>query len=595
VRRLIDFDFCQRRHGFATVEAATAWFEQPHPADFRTHDPAFSPVDYLLDNEDLRKASAHPVGHYLVHGADEKRPVKPAPTLRAYTGTPITQDADVGAATVAFVVHIFYADYIDYFLTKLLAVQLEHFDIFISLTDELFEEFGNHIRDVLGERLVALEAVPNRGRNLLPLFVTFADRLLKYDAICHCHSKQSRYSGRRQTEWADYLIAATLAPPDVMARHLSMIVSGRCDVIAPAPYRGLPPWASHTLSNRHHLSALQMRLGLAVDTGFMTYPVGGMFWMRPEILQTIAKLGLVLEDFPGEPSAPDGEIHHALERVVGTIAGKRLAFYDQVTSTYWDPIAVLEAELRRFAKLSELKEAVKHHNMVSFDFFDTMAQRAVGDEDWAKKRVEFIFGDDYCARRNAAETSLRARLEPHEDVALTTISLELLAGGFSRAHEATALERTFDLRTLRPNREVVDAYRFAVEEGKHVIILSDSYYDAGFIRAFLEAQDLPEPDEIFVSADVGLRKDRGDMWHRISGMRGNRKALHVGDNVHSDIQLAAAEGFDTFYVPHWRDSLLAMSGLSKSMLRLNHLNAAFSFTTTPVLIVEDEEQETEED
>jgi FMN phosphatase YigB (HAD superfamily) len=71
--------------------------------------------------------------------------------------------------------------------------------------------------------------------------------------------------------------------------------------------------------------------------------------------------------------------------------------------------------------------------------------------------------------------------------------------------------------------------------------------------------------------------------------------LHVGDNVHSDIQLAAAEGFDTFYVPHWRDSLLAMSGLSKSTLRLNHLNAAFSFTMTPVLIVEDEEEETEED
>jgi FMN phosphatase YigB (HAD superfamily) len=593
VKRLIDFGYCRSQHGFSSDEAVLAWFEQSHPADFRTHSPGFSPIDYLLDNDDLRKASAHPVGHYLVHGADERRPAKPAPSIRAYRGEPTGVEVDPGRARIAFVIHIYYADYVDYFLSRLAAIELADSRVFISVSEDVMAQFGDHIRQSLGDRLADVRVVPNRGRNLLPLLVTFADLLVDYDAICHCHSKQSRYSGRRQTEWADYLIAATLPPPDVMTRHVAMILSGRCDAIAPAPYRGLPAWASHGLSNGHHLSMLQTRLGLEPETGFMSYPVGGMFWITPKILRTILSLGLTAEDFPVEPSAPDGEIHHALERLLGTVAGERLAFYDQVTSTYWDPDAVLEAELRRFGRLSELKEAINQHDLITFDFFDTIAHRAVGDEDWAKKRVEFILGADYHRRRNEAERTLRDRLGPNEDVSLTSIGTELLANGFTRAYEAISLERAFDFKTLRPSREIVEAYRHAIDEGKSVFILSDSYYDAGFVTQFLDAQDLPEPECILVSGDAGCRKDRGDMWARMSATRGNRKALHIGDNIHSDIQLAAAEGFDTFYVPHWRNALLRIGGLSKAARRANHLNVAFGFTAEHAAVIDEPEEEEE--
>ncbi len=593
MRDLIDFDFCRERHGFESDAEVLAWFQQPSLPDFRTFAARFSPIDYVLQNEDVRKGGVNPIQHYLSHGASERRPIVPAPMLRAYLpGQPPAELS--GEPTVAFVVHLFYDSYVDHFLDRLANIDLAQFDVFISTTAEIMEAHGARIADQLGDHLKEIYPIENRGRNFQPLFVRFGDRLGDYDAICHVHSKESRYSGRRQTEWADYLIAATLGVGKVTRRHVDMIASGQCDVIAPAPFRILPPWACHSLSNRHHLGEMCRKLGIEPAEGFMTYPVGGMFWMGRRIVRAIATLGLTSEDFPPEPSQPDGEVHHALERLIGVVAGKRLAFFDQVTGSYWDPSTVLLAELQRFTPLESLIEAIKSKDVVTFDFFDTLCLRSTGDEEWAKKRVETILGGDYRQRRNAAESELRGRLGGAEDVSLTQIATKLLDDGYDDAVRATGLERIFDLKTLRPNAKVAKGYVQAIKWDKYVMILSDSYYDEGFIREFLEQNDLPQPDRILVSGACGMRKDRGDMWHYMAGVRQARPALHVGDNIHSDIQLAAARGFDTFYVPHWRHMLQSCSGISSAVIHENLLNGSFG-ASVDHLEEEGEEPEAEEE
>ena len=449
-------------------------------------------------------------------------------------------------------------------------------DFFISVSDEVAQSCGAAIAAALGPRLKELRTVPNVGRNFAPLLVGFADALAAYDVICHCHSKESRHSGRRQTEWAEYLIAATLAPPDVARRHVDLIASGRADAIAPAPYRGVPPWASHSLSNDHQFSRLCTLLELDATTGFMTYPVGGMFWISGRLYRRLLELGLTLEDFPAEPSLPDGEIHHALERLIGRLAGPRLAFFDQVTGRYWSPAAVLRSELARFPRQDDLHQTVLDHDLVTFDFFDTLCTRAVGDEDWAKKRVGWTLGIDYLERRNAAEAALRAELGPGEDVPLVAIAQRLFVEGMTEAFRAAALERRWDANTLLPRPMVAHAYELAVSEEKTVLIISDSYYDAGLIESFLDRHGLPRPDAVLTSADIGLRKDRGDLWAHVGRLAGSKRVLHIGDNVHSDIQKAAAHGFTTFYVPHWRHELLPRAGLSRTLVQRNLLNPAFA-------------------
>lgn len=582
----IDYGYCLSQHGFASNQEVDDWYAQPRPLDYRTFSPLFSPVDYLLDHPDLISSSVHPVSHYLDHGANEGRKTKPAPVLRKYK---CQVSGDCLQAKVAFVQHIFYVDHVDDFLNRIRHVELPTYDVYISTTPDILASHGTVISEELGDRLKGLIAVANRGRNIQPLFVAFGDKLADYDAICHCHSKESRYTGRRRSDWADYLTSGMIGPGTVCSRHVALIMSGQCDVIAPVPYRGLPPWAMHSLSNNHHLNRLTSLLDMDQESGFMTYPVGGMFWMSRRIVAAVARLNLTIEDFPTEPTQPDGEIHHALERVIGLIAGSKLAFYDQVTACYWDPLAVLHAELLRFPPSEDLIEIVDGHDMVTFDFFDTLAYRSTADEEWAKKRVEFIFNCDYRARRNAAEAALRDRQGAGEDVPLSLISMEMLANGFADALRATALERALDLRTLRPNRSILRAYERAIERQKYVAIVSDTYYDTGFIEDFLREHDLPRPTQIVASADTGRRKDRGDIWAHLAAMRAGRRALHVGDNVHSDIQLAANFGFETFYVPHWRNRLLSISGLSRQFAERSSLNQGFGLTADMIIAAKLEE------
>jgi HAD superfamily hydrolase (TIGR01549 family) len=307
----------------------------------------------------------------------------------------------------------------------------------------------------------------------------------------------------------------------------------------------------------------------------MAYPVGGMFWMSGNVMRALASLGLTADAFPQEPSRHDGEIHHALERLVGILARGRLAFFDQITGAYWDAAAVVAAELRRFMPPEDLIEAMNAYEFVSFDFFDTLCLRGSGNEEWAKARVDFIFGDDYRRLRNSAEADLRAALPLWRDVALTEIAAELKRRGYGRAHQGAALERAWDLESLEPNPFVSAAYLEAINAGKSVYIVSDTYYDSGVIREFLDRYDLPHPKAILVSSETGARKDRGDMWPLLLRLVGLAPLLHVGDNVHSDIQQACDAGIHTFYVSHWRNECLPVSGLSAELQDRLKTNAAF--------------------
>ena len=577
MRHLIDYDFCLCSYGF-TREESFAWFDNGELRDFRTFSPHFSPIDYLLANDDVRANEANPIWHYLAHGFLENRQTTPAPRARKFPGAAAAATRAMPPETVrvAIVLHIYYPEFIEYFLKRLARFDLPLWDVFISAPAGLIESHGQQVRDALGEHLREMRAVPNRGRNFAPMLVDFSEVLGQYDAICHCHSKQSLYSGSVQRDWANYLIAGLIGAADTVRRHVNLLIAGQCDLIAPVPFAGIPPWASHSLSNEAAFRWLCDRLDLDPATGFMVYPIGGMFWMTGALHRELARLGLAYEDFPVEPSNPDGELHHALERLLGRLAGKRQAFWDQVMGVYWSVEATIRAEMNRFSKPEELCEAIRTHDFITFDFFDTLAVRSTGDEEWAKRRVEFVFGQNYDAHRNEMESRLRGRLGVHEDVPLSAIAQGLAGDGFIEAERAVALERSLDLSTLVPRPEIVHAFEYAITLGKHVLILSDSYYDKGVIEAFLNKFRISLPNTVLTSADVGMRKDRGDLWQHVAALRSRRSGLHVGDNVHSDLQKSAQHGFDTFYVPHWRQELLPSSGLSKAVRDRNLNNPAFA-------------------
>jgi lipopolysaccharide biosynthesis protein len=80
-------------------------------------------------------------------------------------------------------------------------------------------------------------------------------------------------------------------------------------------------------SNRTTTLVLAERLGIDRQDFRLDYFAGTMFWARRETLELLRQLKLTLSDFPDEHGQRDGELHHALERLFGSLprlSGQRL-------------------------------------------------------------------------------------------------------------------------------------------------------------------------------------------------------------------------------------------------------------------------------
>jgi lipopolysaccharide biosynthesis protein len=67
--------------------------------------------------------------------------------------------------------------------------------------------------------------------------------------------------------------------------------------------------------------ARKMRIATPLPK-FFDFPLGTMFWCRPDALRPLFKLGLKWEDYPSEPVPYDGTILHAIERLLPFVAKK---------------------------------------------------------------------------------------------------------------------------------------------------------------------------------------------------------------------------------------------------------------------------------
>ena len=82
--------------------------------------------------------------------------------------------------------------------------------------------------------------------------------------------------------------------------------------------------------------AVRMGVGLPLDD-FFDFPLGNMFWARPNALAPLLALDLSWDDYPAEPVANDGTLMHALERLspyAAQVAGLSVAGV-RVPGTTW--------------------------------------------------------------------------------------------------------------------------------------------------------------------------------------------------------------------------------------------------------------------
>lgn len=205
--------------------------------------------------------------------------------------------------------------------------------------------------------------------------------------------------------------------------------------------------------------------------------------------------------------------------------------------------------------------------MVSFDIFDTVLTRDVGEpfalfyrigEEIARRGlvdcpplmfVQVRYANEQRARTNkdGREVSLR---EIYEEVA-QVLNCESLID------EMVEIEMDAEAASLRVVPQAIPAVEAARSRFGRVVFISDMYLSHDFIRHRLIENGLfRKGDRLYVSSEFGIQKGDGRLFkHVLAEEKLNpRRLLHCGDSMRYDIEPARKLGIRTFHsriaIPH---------------------------------------------
>lgn len=570
----------EQTYGLSFESDAKAFEDYVRKSRFSTVNPSpnFDSESYMRNYLDVYHAQISPLRHYLERGQFEARHITPAhpkwtPSVVEKYQKELTSQAQ--AMKVAVCLHIFYEDFVERFAKALKFFPI-NVDLFVSVVDKKTEAAANK---VFGQHpkinRVTTTMVPNRGRNFGPMLVEYASDLQRYDFMVHLHSKKSLYSGKEQTQWADYLIEYLLRDTAVLTQVLNAFAAdSSLGVYYPTTFWLMPTWVNHMTMNRGPVKVWQDKLGLESLPDFLAYPAGGMFAARPSSIIQILSESYKYEDFPEEPLPNDGSYLHALERVIGALAEKngfQQLFYYPTTGSLTKDQSYITSTYKG-APIWDQMGAVRSNECISFDVFDTLVRRQYTVPDYAKLKLGKDLAKEglvesathFVTLRNQAEFNIRKARNFQGDVVITDIYTEIgkvLGVSTEQAMSYMNQEFEYDFEMILPKNEMVSFFNDLNSFGHKLWVISDTYYTKNQVGLMLRKAGVVGAYRLVVSSEAQKRKDNGSMWVMIKSdleAEGISKHLHIGDNVVADAQRPGDLGLTTFHILHPMDKWKAL-------------------------------------
>lgn len=461
---------------------------------------------------------------------------------------------------IAVHAHLYYSD-----LAPEIAAHLEQipfpFDLFVSVASDadsiVCRRAFAHLPRV---GLLTISVVPNRGRDIAPMFCTFGRALANYDFIAHIHGKKSLYNNGATAGWREHLLTNLLGTENQVRKIFTLLTGAGCELtglVYPQNFHGLPYVANTWLSNRTMGQAWCARLGIEFPSGYFSFPAGSMFWARTDALRPLFDAGLTLDDFPEEAGQTDGTLAHCLERLLALVpeqSGLATAILRDPVAPSWSPWRIdqyldqAETRLRSAIDAPEVR-------IVAFDIFDTLLVRPLLNPESIKaiiaKRAGGEIGEAYLRFRAQAET--QAREKAGRDIGLDAIFDELasISGMPGQAvSDLRRLEEIVEHDAVSPRQEAVASLHYALEQGKRVVLASDMFLPRATVESMLRANGINIWHALYLSSDTGLRKDSGDTYRHIleQELAAPDSVLMIGDSEHSDLQIPMDLGFRCAHV-----------------------------------------------
>jgi len=532
------------------------------------HHAALAPAKKKMRAELKKIYYKIPVKHRsnLLHTAFKIRPTwfLHHPEYQRIYGSGITQDAVAGQlltdftalptvsnvtpSNVALHCHIYYYDLIDEFAHHISQIPFK-LDVFVSVTsDEGLKVCKAKLSVLANIGNLYVEIVPNKGRDIGPMLAHFGNRLKTYDYVGHIQSKKSLYNAGATMGWREYLFNALLGTPENVNKIFDQFEkNNKLGIIYPQAFSQVPYAAFTWLANRSDGQRLCTLMNIEFPDAYFNFPAGSMFWARVDALRPLFDLNLGWDDFPDELAQNDGTIAHAIERLLGAVP--TALNYDSLIikdhqSPSWSTFRFDQQFFgRKFDSYNYLIADSDTH-LVALDIFDTILTRPLLNPDHTKKIVcEYLSPEERNKYENFRATSeAEARSKAGRDIDIYQIYdvfAEMSGISKDRAKEIADIEVQVEFSSVYLRDDVCKLIEFANQCGKKVVLISDMFLPREAIINMLHKHNVRGWQELYLSSDIGLRKDTGQLYEYVfekEGVSGSNVVM-IGDNERSDLQL----------------------------------------------------------
>ncbi|MCM1145032.1 MAG: hypothetical protein NC407_10015 [Lachnoclostridium sp.] len=216
-------------------------------------------------------------------------------------------------------------------------------------------------------------------------------------------------------------------------------------------------------------------------------------------------------------------------------------------------------------------DKLKDYDVISFDMFDTLIFRPFA----LPADLFFLIGEefdilDFKNIRIWAESDARAKCKErkgHREVTLLDIWKNLEKDTGLSASEGMEKEQEIERKLCYTNPFMLAVWNRLLAMNKKLIVVSDMYLPEDCIAGILEKAGYTGMDKVYVSniyqkskSDGGLYREVMKDWRRSDKV----SIVHVGDNPHSDRDMARQNGVDALPYPNIDKNIMLYRPLDMS-------------------------------
>ena len=225
---------------------------------------------------------------------------------------------NVSTKKIAVHLHLYYFDLAEDFAAYFSCLP-KGFDLYVTVCEENMEEKVKYAFSDIGAGKIEVVEVENIGRDIAPFFISLKDKIYNkgYDVVGHFHSKKSNDVDQGTGDrWRKYLLTNLIGSKQLINdifepfenKNIGLVFAEDCHNVD----FGLNKLFSDKLCDAMNIERLKIAT---------LFPLGTMFWARPEALSPLFELNMI--DFlQQEPLPYDGSYMHATERLISHVVVK---------------------------------------------------------------------------------------------------------------------------------------------------------------------------------------------------------------------------------------------------------------------------------